>query len=482
MARGAADKVALVEHGALGRRQLTYGQLYHAVCAMAGSLEATTRPGGTLAVVGSATLELVVAWLAALRAGRLVLLAPPKQTEAYPALWQKIVPERVLGDRTASVGQRLPDVAHWLAQPAPPAAQDRSTDAVARDGRPALMLMTSGSTGGAKICVHSHRAFAWFEQHVTHPLWGIGPDDRVLAASSPHFSFGLQGLHVPLCVGATAVMAPEWTRHLDLVDATRAEAVTALLAVPTLYHILWRRAGEAHARPESLRLSLAAGEHLPALVRERWEAFSGSRMLNSIGTTETFLPYLSEDAHAGSDLLRRVGAFRYEVRPHAMEGESAQDVVAVSVDSPAMMLGYLSPGGPTPRTAAFSTGDLFTAHGDGFRFVSREGDRIKLSGCWVSPHELEDFLLTQPGVASTAAVALRTEEGLTRLRAFIVLRPEVRAQGTEAWEAEVRQRMEQALRPRALRPDRMVFVDSLPSTPSGKIKRNELLKVAMTGG
>jgi len=101
--------------------------------------------------------------------------------------------------------------------------------------------------------------------------------------------------------------------------------------------------------------------------------------------------------------------------------------------------------------------------------------------CSVSPHELEDFLLTQPGVGATAAIALKTQEGLTRFRAFVVLKPDVREQGTEAWEAQVRQRMEQSLRPRALRPDRIVFVESLPCTPSGKIKRNELLEAVMNG-
>ncbi|WP_232293650.1 class I adenylate-forming enzyme family protein [Stigmatella aurantiaca] len=482
MARGNADREALVEHGTLGRRQLTYGQLYHATCAMARWLELTTRPGCTLALVGSATLEFAVAWLSAMRAGRPVLLAPSRQAEAYyPALWEKVAPERVLSDRTSSVGEPLPDVSHWLAEPAPAPAQEGSAEALLGDDRPALMLMTSGSTGGAKICVHSHRAFAWFEQHVTRALWGIRPDDRVLAASSPHFSFGLQGLHVPLSVGATAVMVPEWTRHLDILEVAHAERVTALLAVPTLYHILWRRAAETPVRPKSLRLSFAAGEHLPGLVRERWEAFSGSRMLNSIGTTETFLPYLSEDAHTSGDMLKRVGAFQYQARPHAMEGESAQEVVALSVESPAMMLGYLSQGALAPRSGGLSTGDLFAPEGEGFRFVSREGDRIKLSGCWVSPHELEDFLLTQPGVSSTAAIALKTEEGLTRLRAFIVLKPDVQASGTEAWEAQVRQRMELTLRPRALRPDRIVFVESLPSTASGKIKRSELLKAVMGG-
>ncbi|MDC0714883.1 AMP-binding protein [Stigmatella sp. ncwal1] len=482
VARGNADREALVERGTLGRRQLTYGQLYHATCAMARWLEQTTPPGCTLALVGSATLEFAVAWLAAMRAGRPVLLAPSRQAEAYyPALWEKVAPERVLSDRTSSAGEPLPDISHWLKEPAPAPAQEGSAEALLGDDRPALMLMTSGSTGGAKICVHSHRAFGWFERHVTRALWGIREEDRVLAASSPHFSFGLQGLHVPLSVGATAVMVPEWTRHLDILEVAHAERVTALLAVPTLYHILWRRAAEAPVKPEFLRLSFAAGEHLPGLVRERWEAFSGSRMLNSIGTTETFLPYLSEDAHLSENVLQRVEAFQYQVRPHAVEGESAQEVVALSVDSPAMMLGYLSSGALAPRSGGLSTGDLFTPDGEGFHFVSREGDRIKLSGCWVSPHELEDFLLTQPGVSSTAAIALKTDEGLTRLRAFIVLKPDVQASGTEAWEAQVRQRMELTLRPRALRPDRIVFVESLPSTASGKIKRSELLK-AITGG
>jgi 4-hydroxybenzoate-CoA ligase len=484
VARGGADREALVEHGARGRRRLTYGQLYHATCALAGWLEQTTPPGCTLALVGSATLEFAVAWLAAMRAGRPVLLAPARQTEAYyPELWAKVAPERVLADRTARVGEPLPDVSRWLTAPAPAPAQEGSAEALLGDERTALMLMTSGSTGGAKVCVHSHRAFAWFERDVTRALWGIRPEDRVLAASSPHFSFGLQGLHVPLSVGATAVMAPEWTRHTDILEVVRAERVTALLAVPTLYHILWRRAAEAPARLDALRLSFAAGEHLPGLVRERWEGFSGSRMLNSIGTTETFLPYLSEDASAPDHAMRRVGAFQYDARPHALEGEgdATQEVVALSVDSPAMMRGYLSRGSVAPRSGWFSTGDLFRPEGQGFRFVSREGERIKLSGCWVSPHELEDFLLAQPGVAAAAAMALKTEEGLTRLRAFVVLKPDAQGSGTEAWEAQVRQRMELTLRPRALRPDRIQFVEALPSTASGKIKRSELLEAATAG-
>lgn len=479
VARGHADREALVERGSLGRRALSYGQLYHAACAMARWLDRTVQPDATLALVGSATLEFAVAWLAAMRAGRRVLLAPARQAEHYPALWDKVRPERVLADRTAGVGQPLPDVAHWLADAPPPRAHDCAADAVLHDDRPAVLLMTSGSTGGAKICVHAHRAFAWFEQHVTRARWGIGPDDRVMGASSPHFSFGLQGLHVPLSVGATAVMAPEWTRHLDVLDAVQAERVTALLAVPTLYHILWRRAAEHPVDLASLRLSFAAGEHLPGLVRERWEAFSGSRMVNSIGTTETFLPYLSEDAHTASDALTRVTGFDYQVRPHAVDEDPGRGVVALTVDSPAMMLGYLSQATLVPRSGGFATGDLFApagGDGEGFRFVARASDRIKLSGCWVSPHELEDFLLDQPGVSASAAIALTTPEGLTRLRAFVVLQPEVRAADPRAWEAQLRAHMEQALRPRALRPDRIVVVDSLPSTASGKLKRNELLE------
>ena len=49
----------------------------------------------------------------------------------------------------------------------------------------------------------------------------------------------------------------------------------------------------------ALRLSFSAGERLPPAIRQRWEAWTGSRMLDSIGTTETFAPYLSETADGG---------------------------------------------------------------------------------------------------------------------------------------------------------------------------------------
>ena len=61
---------------------------------------------------------------------------------------------------------------------------------------------------------------------------GLCAEDKVLASTGPFFSFGLQGLHAPLSVGACAVLLPEWGRHADFLDAIEAEAVTAFWRCP----------------------------------------------------------------------------------------------------------------------------------------------------------------------------------------------------------------------------------------------------------
>src|SRR5207253_9208871 len=106
------------------------------------------------------------------------------------------------------------------------------------DREPALALMTSGSTGDPKWCVHPHGAFAAFERLVTQRAWRIQPDDRMLASGGPYFSFGLQGVHVPLSVGATAVLLPQTRAHTDFLDVIESERISVFLAVPTLYHLL----------------------------------------------------------------------------------------------------------------------------------------------------------------------------------------------------------------------------------------------------
>jgi acyl-coenzyme A synthetase/AMP-(fatty) acid ligase len=480
---GQGDRLALIEQGTQGRRTLTYRQLQNLTQAAAQELDirlAGSRTRQRIALVGMATLETVVYWLAAMRAQHLVFMVHPQlPADHYEGLWQSYDPDLILIDRTVtsvsaehmtSVEQLARDIGTVV--PSSPVGQIEASF----DLRPALVLATSGSTGRPKLCVHAHRSFWEFERTVTRAMWQMTREDRVLASSGPFFSFGLQGLHAPLSVGATAVLLPEWQEHTDFLDTIEAESVSVFLAVPTLYHLLTVRASRRY-NLSALRLSMSAGERLPPIVRDRWQAWTGSRMLDSIGTTETFAPYLSE-TETGPQCLQTVEGFRY-IEAQQAGDDTRSKTFTLGLSDGCMMLGYLRPGEAgviDPAPAVFDTRDLFVRGQQGLQFVSRDSERIKVAGYWISPQELEEFLLLDKRVVKAAAVPIVTAEGLTRLRAYIVATAV--SYGGAALVEDLMKRVHRELLPKALRPDRIELVADIATTPSGKLKRQELRTLA----
>lgn len=478
---GRSDALALIERSGRHRRSLTYHQLQHATIVAAHELN--IRLGGRrkpqrIAIIGSATLETTVYWLAAMRAQHLVLLVHPDlPVNQYEMLWQDFDPDLILGDQTfdkipvegLTIAQDLLETECEKRPSHPVGAMEARFDL-----QPALALATSGSTGRAKLCVHPHRSFWEFERTVTRRMWQIGPEDRVLATTGPFFSFGLQGIHVPLSVGATAVLLPRWKDHTDFLEVMEEESVSVFLAVPTLYHLLLSKA-EREYRLESLRLSMSAGERLPAGIRKRWQDWTGSLVLDSIGTTETFSPYLSETPDSGAGLLPVEGFVYHEADPLGQAEVGEAETIMLGLSGGCMMLGYLKPGeGGTidPVASVFWTNDLFIRRGQAHFYVSRDSDRIKVAGYWVSPQELEEFLLQDPRVLKAAALPIQTDAGLCRLRAYVV--SSCSGYAGEALVRELMVRAQRQLWPKALRPDHIELVADIATTPSGKLKRQDL--------
>ncbi|SEJ19839.1 AMP-binding protein [Paraburkholderia diazotrophica] len=478
---GRGAHLALIECSRDERRTLSYWQLMQASRRIAQEFDQQFGSGVTarrIAIVGGSTLETISAWLGAMRAGHLPFLVHPGLgADVYGALFADFAPDCIVRDRLASPanGRLLRFVDHVDDGESADSGDDADgfpESCPVPDMRPAFCLASSGSTGRAKICVHSHHAVAAFERNVTRTMWGMGADDIVLGTSGPYFSFGLQGIHPALTLGATSVLLPDWKRHEDFLSTIEQESVSVFLAVPTLYHLLMVRSSGLY-RVDSLRLSLSAGERLPRVIRSRWSRFSRSIMLDTVGTTETFLPYLSETAGAGPG-LRTIPAFEYEfARAESDVPESGAFTLRLTSD--AMMLGQIG----TKRAAQFEAAsrtfeprDVFAPEGDGWRFQSRQSERAKIGGQWISPQDLEEFLLTDERILKAAAMPVETAEGLTRLRAFIVL---ANSSGDpDRVIRDLTHRMREELKPNALRPDRIEVVDDLISTPTGKLRREAL--------
>jgi acyl-coenzyme A synthetase/AMP-(fatty) acid ligase len=115
------------------------------------------------------------------------------------------------------------------------------------------------------------------------------------------------------------------------------------------------------------------------------------------------------------------------------------------------------------------TGDTYLRDAEGYYICQgRTGDMLKASGIWVSPAEVEARLLDHPAVALAAVVGAIDTDGLEKPVAYVVP-----ATGAEVAEAELIEFCRAGL-PSFKRPRRVVFVDALPTTPTGKIRRVEL--------
>lgn len=467
---GCSGIEAVVEIDGPARRCMTYGDLQDAVerAAMFLTSRVPHAAGARVMIIGGSTLETVTFWLATMRLGHIAVLVHPQQNDEYYGNVLDDVRPTLALDATGrfDFAERLPPLEDLLRKLGRLAGPPREVDAAT----PALALLSSGSRGRPKVCVHPHGAFGQFHDAVTTSAWRVRSTDRVMGTSGPYFSFGLQGIHTPLSVGATAILRPSVDTHTDFLDTIASEQVTVMLAVPTLYHLLWSRASAPHDL-RSLRVSLSAGERLPDIVRQRWQCRTGSVVLDSIGTTETFLPYLSEQIAAPDRRLQPVAAFDYQLRDVAQNviGPRVSDLL---VRSSAMMRGTLRAGTLVRRGPSewFAPEDLFQHDGQGYRFASRRGEGFKSGGLWVFPQRVEEALLDVPGIVLAAAIPVETPEGLLRVRAFAVLHPD---QDAQEW-LERAERHVQQLRPKALKPESIRIVKALPLTPTGKMLRRAI--------
>jgi benzoate-CoA ligase len=119
------------------------------------------------------------------------------------------------------------------------------------------------------------------------------------------------------------------------------------------------------------------------------------------------------------------------------------------------------------------SGDKYVRNADGtYTYGGRSDDMLKVSGIYVSPFEVESTLVQHPAVLEAAVIGVNDEQGLTKTKAFVVLKP-----GAEASEADLKAFVKERLAPYKY-PRHIEFVTDLPKTATGKIQRFKLRELA----
>jgi long-chain acyl-CoA synthetase len=352
------------------------------------------------------------------------------------------------------------------------------------------LVYTSGTTGLAKGVMHTHANDIAVAINCALE-YQLGPEDRALHIAPIYHVGGMQAFFVPhVLVGATNVIGSRYEPRRALGEI-QTERVTTLFAVPTQISAMLFHPDFPEFDVSSLQMITTGGASLPATTMARVLESFCPRLYNGYGMTEASLTLLMNPR----DALRKLGScgkatLLSEARivthdPHRdvlPEEEVVGDAIGeLIVRGPNCTPGYWN--NPIQSAARLRhgwlyTGDLFSRDPEGYHyFHGRADDMIVSGGENIYPAEVEDVLRRCPGVGEAVVVAMPDPDWGAVVTAFVVRdEPTLTERAIEHFCRDT-----DMLSP-FKRPRRILFVDALPTSPSGKILTRELIARAAEGG
>ncbi|MCB2101029.1 MAG: benzoate-CoA ligase family protein [Rhodobacterales bacterium] len=345
----------------------------------------------------------------------------------------------------------------------------------------AFWMYTSGTTGMPKGVVHMQRCVTMAGRFLAEEL-NVGRGDRLFCSSKLFFAFSLGHVFMAcLRVGATAILLEGWPSCEVIARVLERFRPTVLFSVPTFFrNMLHEGVAEAPAMAD-LRYVISAGEKLPESLFAAWRSTTGHEILEVIGATEAAFPFLGNRpgaVRAGSCGRPTPGV---EVRLLDDDGgpiDTPGLPGILWIRTPALARGYWNQPDRTDdafRDGWYRTGDMFMVDADGHHHHQGRGDdMLKISGQWVSPAEIEDHVMAVEGLREAVVVGAANADGLIRLALFAVADP---GADPAALEAAITARCKATLSIYKC-PRRILFVDDLPRTATGKVQRFALRQMA----
>ncbi|GAA4994431.1 amino acid adenylation domain-containing protein [Pseudonocardia tropica] len=478
-------------------RSLSYAELDREANRLARALLAAgVGPESPVAVLLGRDVEMVVAMLAAFKAGAAyVPLDPAYPRERLTLMVDDARPVAALttADTLAALGGELPgDHPVRVVRVDGPDLPSDATDPV--EARAALtadalayVIYTSGTTGRPKGVAVTHRGIPDLVATQEEVL-GVTPDVRFLQFASTSFDAAIWQVLIPLLSGGTSVIAPAEVRESGeaLVDYVHAHRVTGLGLVPSFLAAL------PEDRPLDDDVVVVAGaERLDPELARRWGA--KRTLFNAYGPTEATINAVTwsrDDAAPEEGGPVPIGRPDPGTRAYVLDdGLLPVPVGAVGelhLAGDGLARGYLGrpdltaaafvadPYGP-PGSRMYRTGDLARWRPDGqLVFLGRADQQVKIRGFRIEPAEIENVLAAHPAVRGCTVVVREDRPGDRRLVGYVV--GAAGADGSDAARPDPDELLAHAAAalPPHMVPTAVVVLDRLPLGPTGKLDRSAL--------
>lgn len=380
-----------------------------------------------------------------------------------------------------STGPSVPPGWHDLDKEAEKAAPFVRPEKVNENDDISLIYFTSGTTGEPKMVAHD---FTYPLGHIiTARCWhDLKGTDRHLTIADTGWGKAVWGKLYGQWITGSDVFVYDYDKFIpaDILNILSKYRITTFCAPPTIFRFLIREDVRAYDL-SSLRHCTIAGEALNPSVFEEWKRLTGISLKEGFGQTETTLTvatYPWVEPRPGSMGVRGpqydIDLVDSDGNP-VEDGEEGEIIIHIDRKRPVGLFKcYLDDPQETSkamRDGVYHTGDVACRDKNGYYwFVGRIDDVIKSSGYRIGPFEVENALMSHPAVVECAVTGVPDDIRGQVVKATIVLAKEWRDRNPEQLACEIQDHVKQATAPYKY-PRVVEFVDSLPKTISGKIRR-----------
>jgi benzoate-CoA ligase len=351
----------------------------------------------------------------------------------------------------------------------------------------AFWIYSSGSTGSPKGAIHLHHDMIVHANLYAQKTLGLTSTDVSFSVAKLFFAYGLgNGLYFSLATGGTTILLPDRPVPEKVFEIIDRYQPTVFYSVPTSYvGLLSEAAKTGRTSLGRVRMCVSAGETLPRYVFLRWRERFQVDILDGIGSTEILHIFISNRPGAAKPGSTGRLVDGYEAKIVDDEGHPLPvgEVGTLMIRGESVAAGYWNKHEATKKTFCgewINTHDKFMVDQDGyFWYAGRTDDMMKVSGQFVWPTEVEGILQGHPAVLESGVTGAADDAGLLKPVAYVVL-----ADGCEPSPALAHELQEFVKHNTARHkyPRAVIFVDALPKTATGKIKRFELRDRAAADG
>ncbi|HYX99806.1 MAG TPA: fatty acid--CoA ligase family protein, partial [Mycobacterium sp.] len=349
----------------------------------------------------------------------------------------------------------------------------------------AIVLFTSGTTSQPKAVELSHNNLTSYVTG-TVEFESAAPTDAALICVPPYHIAGISAALSNLYAGRKMVYLPsfdadEWVRLINT------EHVTTATVVPTMLdRIVTVLQTGGHDLPSLRNLAYGGSKVGLPLVRRALELLPDVGFVNAYGLTETSstIAVLTPDDHrdaqsaSAANVAKRLGSvgqavpgIELQIRDEDGKVLGPGETGELFVRGEQVSGRYTGIGSVLDENGWFPTRDIATLDEDGYLFIGgRSDDTIIRGGENIAPAELEEVLIEHPQVRDVAVVGVEDPQWGQAIIAVVVP-----AAGGDPDPEELREHVRKSLRG-SRTPDRVVFRDELPTTPTGKVLRREIIE------